>query len=155
MRSRPSRRWRGEVVVLANQPPEWLDALDALGLRPLLADVILDSLVGWAKPDPALLAYAYDRRGWDPAEVLVVGNRVDHDVVPALKLGCAVALVGRQTRWRVPAGVGARLSPRTAPPARPTAGSTPAQRARLRYVVAGLAELASACTGVGAAGGPR
>ncbi|WP_051796986.1 HAD family hydrolase [Catenuloplanes japonicus] len=114
-----------QAVIVANQPPECMRVLEAWGLAEACAAVFLDSLTGVAKPDPALLRLALDHLGTDPADLLVVGNRVDHDVVPARALGCPVAFVLADPGYRTPPGVHPDLeraytslrAVRTAPPA--------------------------------------
>lgn len=93
-----------EVCVVANQPPECDAVLQELGVAPLMRLVALDSLVGYAKPDPRLLSVALDRTDHPPHRTLVVGNRVDHDLVPARQLGCRTALILPDDGWRAPAG---------------------------------------------------
>ncbi|WP_431909046.1 HAD family hydrolase [Micromonospora carbonacea] len=113
------------TVIVANQPPECARVLDAWGLTAACAGVFLDSLVGVAKPDPALLGIALEHLGVAPADLLVVGNRHDHDVLPARALGCPVAFVRADPGYRPPSGVHPDLiraytslrAVRTAPPA--------------------------------------
>lgn len=143
---------RYAICVVANQPEECLHALDGLGLTGLFAEIALDSLVGYAKPDPALLAYACAGLAWDPADVLVVGNRLDHDVVPALALGCPVAFVLPQGGWEVPDWVHPDVAAvhRAVRPVRPV---LPAHlEAKVGYVTADLAGLAAILTGDAGAG---
>ncbi|GAB7042954.1 MULTISPECIES: HAD family hydrolase [Catenuloplanes] len=135
------------VVIVANQPPECMRVLDAWGLTEACAAVFLDSLTGVAKPDPALLRLALDHLGVHPADLLVVGNRVDHDVVPARALGCPVAFVLADPGYRTPPGVHPDLeraytslrAVRTAPPADGDAWlrTVPALAALSRRPVAG------------------
>lgn len=101
--ARLSREMR--TVIVANQPPECAGVLSAWGVSAACEAVFLDSLVGVAKPDPALLGMALDHLGVPPADLLMVGNRVDHDVLPALGLGCAVAFVMEDSGYRRPFGV--------------------------------------------------
>ncbi|TDC67351.1 HAD family hydrolase [Micromonospora sp. KC207] len=93
------------VVIVANQPPECADVLARWQVSQVCREVLLDSLVGVAKPDPALLGLALRRLAIPPAELLVVGNRTDHDVLPALGLGCPVAFVLPDPAYRRPPGV--------------------------------------------------
>jgi len=112
------------VVVVANQPPECAAVLANWGVDAACAAVFLDSLVGVSKPDPALLRLAVPYAG-TAQRLLVVGNRVDHDVRPAVGLGCPVAFVRADPAYRPPAGVHPDLvaayrrlrAIRTAPPA--------------------------------------
>src|SRR5207249_3433247 len=51
--------------------------------------------VGRSKPDPALFRHALRAARAGPAECLMVGDRLDNDVAPAVALGMATAWV----RW--------------------------------------------------------
>nr|WP_260724126.1 HAD family hydrolase [Dactylosporangium roseum] len=93
------------TVVVANQPAECVAVLDDWGLTEVLRGIFLDSLEGVAKPDPGLLDLGRARLGRQPAEMLMVGNRVDHDVRPALALGCGAAFVRGDSAYQVPPGV--------------------------------------------------
>src|SRR5439155_4222516 len=95
-----ARAW--DICVVANQPPECRHALDALGLANAFALVALDSAVGYAKPDTRLLAWTLSEIGCAPRDVLVVGNRVDHDITPAAALGCDAVLVRPAEGWTPP-----------------------------------------------------
>lgn len=94
-----------EVCIVANQPPECLAALRALGVEQQVQLVALDSLVGYAKPDPRLFEWALDRLSWKPEHTMVIGDRPDHDAAPALALGCSAAIVNVDNCWSTPAGV--------------------------------------------------
>ncbi|WP_235192920.1 HAD family hydrolase [Streptomyces viridochromogenes] len=93
------------TTVVANQPPECADVLAEWGLTAVLETVVLDCFEGVAKPDPRLLGIALARLGRPPGELLVVGNRVDHDVAPARSLGCPAVFVLPEDGYRRPPGV--------------------------------------------------
>lgn len=93
---------RFNVCIVANQPPECLDALQQIGLGTALGLVALDSIVGYTKPDPRLLGWALHQLGSPAAKVLVVGNRWDHDIVPARALTCESALIRQNDAWVAP-----------------------------------------------------
>ncbi len=138
---------RVPTVIVANQPPECLVVLREWGLTDVLVEVFLDSLAGVAKPDPGLLELGRARLGLPPHEVLMVGNRVDHDVRPARALGCAAAFVRGDGAYRPPPGVSPdivtlyeRLRPaRTASP----------REDEVLVIVPSLGELAELAEGVG------
>ena len=90
---------RYDVCVVANQPPECVDALGRLHLRDTLKLVALDSIVGYAKPDPRLLGWALASLGLRAGQMLVVGNRWDHDIAPAQALGCPTVLICPDDGW--------------------------------------------------------
>lgn len=128
------------VGVVANQPPECLDALEHLGLAAMLKPVALDSLVGYTKPDVRLFEWALSRIDCESQDVLVVGNRLDHDVRPALALGCSPVLVRPHSGWRTPRGISPDISNAydDIVAAKPTADPSPATR-----TVNDLAQLAA------------
>ena len=73
--------------------------LDDFGLLPLLTAVIDSTAIGIRKPDPAIFAAGIaainsachiDLR---PGNVLVVGDSIDKDIIPAHTLGCHTALI--------------------------------------------------------------
>ena len=45
------------------------------------------------KPNPTLFEFALDRLGTSPAETLVIGDRLETDIIGGQKLGCPTALV--------------------------------------------------------------
>jgi len=88
--------------LIANQGREARERLAALGWLDAFEVVALSEEVGSFKPDPALFRLALERAGADPAECLMVGDRLDNDVAPAASLGMATAWV----RWPVRADKG-------------------------------------------------
>jgi FMN phosphatase YigB (HAD superfamily) len=98
-----------EVCIIANQPPECLGALRAMGVEQQFKLIALDSLVGRSKPDTRLFKWALDRLGWKPEHTMVVGDRADHDAAPAIALGCSAAIVNMDSGWNAPAGVDAEI----------------------------------------------
>jgi len=45
------------------------------------------------KPNPTLYEFALERLGTTPAQTLVVGDRLETDIIGGQKLGCPTALV--------------------------------------------------------------
>ena len=132
---------RGRTIcIVANQPPECRDALNAFGLLGEVTLVALDSLVGFAKPDPSLLAWALERLGCSPRDALVVGNRVDHDIAPALELGCEAAFIRADDSWSAPDFVDPEIV--AVYRSLRSGGVPPPHPGGARYVVDGLAQVA-------------
>ncbi len=73
--------------LLANQLRESIDALAALGLRRLFRVLAISELVGMKKPDPEIFAHALREAGAAPEEAIMVGDRIDNDIVPARHAG--------------------------------------------------------------------
>lgn len=55
--------------------------------------VIESAVVGVRKPDPAIFRLGVDALGLEPEEVLVVGDSVGKDILPARSLGCQTAWI--------------------------------------------------------------
>lgn len=66
-----------------------------LGLDLLVDVVVVSSEVGAAKPDPRMLLVAAERMGVDPAQCLMVGDRLDRDVAAALAAGMGAVWLRR------------------------------------------------------------
>jgi 8-oxo-dGTP diphosphatase/putative hydrolase of the HAD superfamily len=84
-------QWR--LGILANQPPQALEFLEKEGLLELFDVVILDSQHSVSKPDPAIYRIALEEAKVDPQDALMVGDRLDNDVVPARRLGMRAVLL--------------------------------------------------------------
>lgn len=100
-------RARGyRLGVIANQSRGTADRLAAWGLLDMIDLVIASFEEGVAKPDPRIFALALARAGCAPHEAVMVGDRLDNDIVPAKQLGM-------HTVW-LPQGSAAYHSPRHA-----------------------------------------
>ena len=62
--------------------------LREMHLQQLFQYVVESAVVGIRKPDPAIFRQAIDRLGVDPKEVLVVGDSMKNDIIPAKQCGC-------------------------------------------------------------------
>ncbi len=76
----------------ANQPAHVLERLDALGLGHFFQHREVSGIHGYSKPDARLFLRACADLGVAPAECLMVGDRVDNDIVPAKALGMRTVL---------------------------------------------------------------
>lgn len=61
-----------------------------LGIASYFYSITDSTLEGIRKPDAALWKLAIDRAGFTPQEVIVVGDSVKNDILPAQSLGCQV-----------------------------------------------------------------
>ncbi|HWH33574.1 MAG TPA: HAD family hydrolase, partial [Egibacteraceae bacterium] len=94
------------VAVVANQPASRTAELRALGVD---AEVMaMSDELGVAKPDPAFFARVLELVDAPAERVAYVGDRVDNDVLPALRAGLRPVWL-RRGPWaalqRLPAGV--------------------------------------------------
>jgi len=95
-----SLRAGGIGLVAFDDAPRDLGArIDALGYGALFDAAISAAALGTAKPDPRLFLAAAEACGATPGECLVIGDRLDMDVVPARRLGMATIWL-RVGRWR-------------------------------------------------------
>lgn len=92
--------------VIANQNPGTEARLAAWDLLRYFDIVAPSAELGVAKPDPAIFRWALDRAGCEPAEAVMVGDRLDNDVAPAKALGLHTVRILRS--------LGAYHTPRTA-----------------------------------------
>jgi HAD superfamily hydrolase (TIGR01549 family) len=81
--------------LIANQGAECRAHLAALGWLDRFEVVAFSEEQGAYKPDPQLFRHALRLAGMAPEESLMVGDRLDNDIVPAASLGMATAWV----RW--------------------------------------------------------
>lgn len=74
------------VAVSANQPAQRTDQLRALGVVPEV--MAMSQAMGVSKPDPGFFARTLELLGDPPPDrVAYVGDRVDNDVLPAMRAG--------------------------------------------------------------------
>ncbi len=73
--------------ILANQLRESVDALSACGLRRHFRVLALSELVEHKKPEPGIFEWALREAGCTPNEAVMVGDRIDNDIVPARRAG--------------------------------------------------------------------
>ena len=100
-------RARGyRIGVIANQSAGTADRLQAWGLLAHIDLVVASAEEGVAKPDPAIFRIALERAGCAPEEAVMIGDRLDNDIVPA-------KAVGMRTVW-LPQGPAAWHSVRRA-----------------------------------------
>ena len=79
---------RGLLMGLAaNQPTKTIARLDEFGIGHYFAHREVSETHGFRKPDVRLFLRACDDLGVHPGETIMVGDRIDNDVVPANNLG--------------------------------------------------------------------
>ncbi len=67
----------------ANQPLRALRSLDEAGIGHYFENDGVSGVYGWRKPDVRLFLRACEDLGVQPEECIMVGDRIDNDVVPA------------------------------------------------------------------------
>ncbi len=71
----------------ANQPAQSLENLDSAGILKYFQYREVSGSIGLVKPDPRLLLRSCEGLGVEPEEAIMVGDRIDNDIVPAKMLG--------------------------------------------------------------------
>jgi HAD superfamily hydrolase (TIGR01549 family) len=97
-------RQRGlRLGVVANQPKDTRERLRRAGIVALFDYCGLSAATGLRKPDPRAFQAAAEALGVAPAACIMVGDRIDNDIVPAKALGMAAILMrGRRHRRQRP-----------------------------------------------------
>jgi HAD superfamily hydrolase (TIGR01509 family) len=73
--------------ILANQLRESVDALASLGLKRHFRLFAVSELIDLKKPEPEIFRWALREAGCAPEEAVMVGDRIDNDIVPARQAG--------------------------------------------------------------------
>lgn len=75
------------IGIIANQSAGTADRLERYGLRPYVDVIACSAERGLSKPDVRLYEYALQEAGCEPSEAVMIGDRIDNDIVPAKLLG--------------------------------------------------------------------
>jgi putative hydrolase of the HAD superfamily len=99
------RRLRGrglKLGIVANQPETARERLARAGIGELFDYQGLSALTGLRKPDPLAFRVAAEALDVSPVACIVVGDRIDNDIVPAKARGMAAIQLrsGRHRRQR-------------------------------------------------------
>lgn len=92
-----------KIGVIANQAPGARERLAGHGLLQYLDLVVSSAEEGVAKPDKRIFEIALERSGCGPGQAVMIGDRVDNDIVPANRLGFSTIWVkqGFGRYWQV------------------------------------------------------
>ncbi|MBQ3919948.1 MAG: HAD family hydrolase [Oscillospiraceae bacterium] len=80
-----SRKYR--IGVIANQVPGTAKRLEGHGLLRFIDLVVASAEEGVAKPDKRIFDIALERAGCTPDRAVMIGDRMDNDIIPAKKIG--------------------------------------------------------------------
>ena len=75
------------IGVIANQERGTEKRLREFGILPYIHLVVASAEVGVAKPDKRIFEIALSRAACQPQQAVMVGDRIDNDIVPAKALG--------------------------------------------------------------------
>ena len=76
-----------KIGVIANQSLGTVDRLEQLGILKYIDLVVASAEEGVAKPDREIFEIALNRAGCRSEQSVMIGDRIDNDIVPAKKLG--------------------------------------------------------------------
>lgn len=78
---------RYKIGIIANQNPGSKERLERIGLLKYIDLVIASAEEGVAKPDLRIFQIALAHAKCKPEEAVMVGDRIDNDIIPANKIG--------------------------------------------------------------------
>ena len=78
---------RYKIGIIANQELGTEQRLEKIGLHKYIDLIIASAEEGVAKPDLRIFQIALDRANCKPEEAVMVGDRLDNDIIPANKIG--------------------------------------------------------------------
>lgn len=73
--------------IIANQAPGVVDRLEKWELRDFFAVIVSSAEFGFSKPDLRIFRKALESAGCKPEHSVMIGDRLDNDILPAKKLG--------------------------------------------------------------------
>lgn len=76
------------MVLVSNFYGNIQTVLGEFGLDGVFSQIIESAVVGVRKPDPRIFSFGVEALGLKPDEVVVVGDSIDKDIVPARQAGC-------------------------------------------------------------------
>lgn len=92
-----------KIGVIANQSLGTADRLENFGILKYIDLVIASAEEGIAKPDKRIFEIALKRADCRPEQAIMIGDRIDNDIVPAKKLGMKTVWVkqGFNRYWNI------------------------------------------------------
>jgi putative hydrolase of the HAD superfamily len=82
-----------KLGLAANQPAKVLDQLGRHGIGHYFDNQGISGIYGLRKPDVRLFVRVCEELSVDPLECIMVGDRIDNDIVPAKLLGMSTVLI--------------------------------------------------------------
>jgi putative hydrolase of the HAD superfamily len=82
-----------KLGLAANQPLAALRRLDEAGIGHYFDNQGISGIYGFRKPDVRLFLQALEDIGVEPADCVMIGDRIDNDIIPAKLLGMQTVLV--------------------------------------------------------------
>jgi 8-oxo-dGTP diphosphatase/putative hydrolase of the HAD superfamily len=88
-----------KIGIIANQVPGTAARLEKHGVLKFIDLVIASAEEGLEKPDRRIFELALARANCKPENAVMIGDRVDNDIIPAKKMGMKTVRV-RQGMWK-------------------------------------------------------
>ena len=76
------------MVLVSNFYGNIATVLREFSLDSIFQHIVESAVVGIRKPDPRIFTLGVEALGLDPSEVVVVGDSIDKDIIPARQAGC-------------------------------------------------------------------
>ena len=76
-----------KLGIIANQSLGTQERIDKWGIGKYFDVVMASAEAGCAKPDPKIFTMALQKAKCEPNDAVMVGDRLDNDIIPAKKLG--------------------------------------------------------------------
>lgn len=92
-----------KIGIIANQMYGSEGRLENFGIRKYLDVIVASAEEGVEKPDRRIFDIALERAGCKPCEAMMIGDRIDNDIVPAKKLGMKTVWIkqGFGRLWKI------------------------------------------------------
>ena len=69
-------------------------------IRNIFDEIIISEVAGIKKPDENIFCLAFEKLGVEPEHVVVVGDSMEDDIIPARKFGCQCIRIGKRERMK-------------------------------------------------------
>lgn len=78
------------MVLVTNFYGNMHTVLAEFGLNHLFKEVVESAVVGVRKPDPEIFRQGVKALGFEPSEILMIGDSLEKDILPAASIGCHI-----------------------------------------------------------------
>jgi len=87
------------IIISDGSPVKQNEKILRLGLDKLIDFVFITNEIGIKKPNPKLFDYCLDMVGVKGSEALYIGDRIDMDIIPAMKCGIHAIYIHRGGKY--------------------------------------------------------
>lgn len=90
-----------KLVLLSNTAEkEGKEIIERFGLRKYFDKILISGKIGLAKPNPRIFEMILNEFDVEPEEILVVGDNLEMDIIPARTLGMRGILVDKKGKYK-------------------------------------------------------